>query len=124
MHSFIINLKCTKGVRMKKILLIVFVLFSLSVYANSFFEPQWQEFCPSRYANVDSSKWYYTASGKYWAKRRKLFEERLAKCNGLSLELRDACYQSLREIETNATQMYANEKSSKALKYMMINSMF
>ena len=110
---------------MKKFLLLVLsIILIIPTFADSFFEPEWSEFCPRRYENIDSASWHYTSSGKYWANRRKVFEQRLAKCNSLAQDLRGACYQSLRDIETNATQMHTNERGSKALKYMMINSMF
>lgn len=110
---------------MKKFL--IFVLFILAikpVSAEVFFTPEWSEFCPKKYANVSTTRWHYTSSGRYWSERRKVFEQRLAKCNSLSGEAQEACYKSLRELENNATQNYTNSGSSRALKYMMINSMF
>jgi hypothetical protein len=112
-------------IKMKKIILFLIIFcFCLPVFAEVFFEPEWSEFCPSRYANIDSSRWHYTSSGRYWAKRKQQFENRLEKCNSLRESSREACYKTLREIENNETANYNNGKTSRTLRYMMINSMF
>lgn len=110
---------------MKKILaLFIFLFFIAPSFAEVFFAPEWSEFCPKKYANVSTTRWHYTSSGRYWSERRKVFEQRLEKCNSFTGADREACYKSLRELENNATQNYTNNGSSRALKYMMINSMF
>ena len=110
---------------MKKILvLFVFLFFITPAFADVFFAPEWSEFCPKKYANVSTTRWHYTSSGRYWSERRKVFEQRLEKCNSFTNEAREACYKSLRELENNATQNYTSNGASRALKYMMINSMF
>lgn len=110
---------------MKKIISALVVYFTIMpVFAEVFFEPQWEEFCPKRFVNINPNSWHYTASGKYWAKRKKVFEQRLAKCNSLNEASREACYSNLRDLETSATQLRNQEKSGNALKMLMINSMF
>ena len=110
---------------MKRILLFLLIFcFSAPVFAEVFFEPEWSEFCPLRHVNIDSSRWHYTSSGRYWAKRKQQFEKRLQKCNSLSETSREACYKTLREIENNETANYNNGKTSRTLRYMMIKSMF
>lgn len=105
----------------------IFVLFCLlisSVCAQNYFEVEWSEFCPQKYANIDSSKWHYTQSGRYWANRKKIFERRLERCNNLAEENRAACYQSLRELETNATQLHNDNQREKNFRRLLIHSMF
>lgn len=110
---------------MKKFLILLIIsIYITPALAEVFFTPEWSEFCPKKYANISTTRWHYTSSGRYWAERRKTFEQRLAKCNSLSAESQEACYKSLRELENNATQNYTNSGNSRALKYMMINSMF
>lgn len=109
---------------MKRFILILLLFLTLSTYAETFFEPEWSEFCPKKYSNVSADRWHYTSSGRYWSERRKNFEKRLEKCNTLTPEYREACYKNLREIENNATKIYSSERTGNALKYMMINSMF
>ena len=109
---------------MKKILFLLIICLSVPVFAEAFFEPEWSEFAPSRYENINASRWHYTSSGRYWAKRKQQFEKRLQKCNSLSETSREACYKTLREIENNETANYNNGKTSSTLRYMMINSMF
>ena len=108
----------------KTVFTLVFLVFVIPVFAEVFFEPQWEEFCPKRYVNINPNSWHYTLSGKYWALRKKIFEQRLAKCNSLSGEKKEACYSNLRDIETSATQLRNQERGTNVLKYMMINSMF
>lgn len=110
---------------MKKIILFFLaLLIVLPCFAEVYFEPEWKEFCPSRYANISTNRWHCTSSGRYWAERKSVFEERLAKCNSLEGEEKSACYKSLRELEANASNMYNNERNRRALKNIMINSMF
>lgn len=110
---------------MKKIILLFLITsFCVPVLAEVFFEPEWSEFCPARYANINESRWHYTSSGRYWAKRKQQFEKRLEKCNSLIDSSKEACYKTLREIENNETASYNNGKTSRTLRYMMINSMF
>lgn len=110
---------------MKKILLALLLLFLLSPsFAQAFFEPEWSDFCPKRYTNIDSNKLHLTGSARYWADRKKGFEKRLAKCNNLPSEKREACYDSLRMIENDKTNVYSQDRTNRALRYMMMNSRF
>lgn len=110
---------------MKKIILILLITcFGIPAFAEVFFEPEWSEFAPSRYANVSTSRWHYTSSGRYWSKRKQQFDRRLQKCNSLPESSREACYGMLRDIESTETANYNSGKTSRALRYMMINSMF
>ncbi len=110
---------------MKKIVaVLIFYLAVLPALAEIFFEPKWEDFCPKKFVNINPDSWHYTASGRYWAQRKKVFNERLEKCNSLNEASKEACYNSLRELEVSATQLRNQEISAGALKYMMINSMF
>ena len=110
---------------MKQTLLFLLIIcFSVPAFAEAFFEPEWSEFSPSRYEDINTSRWHYTSSARYWSKRKQQFDKRLQKCNGLSETSREACYAKLREIENNETTNYNNGKTSRTLRYMMIKSMF
>ena len=110
---------------MYKILGIILASFiCISVNANNFFDVEWSEFCPKKYANINPDEVYLTSEGRYWANRRALFEKRLAKCNSLPSETQGACFASLREIETQASQHHSTDKSGKALRYLMLRSLY
>lgn len=110
---------------MKKLLLIFLsILFIMPVFAEVFFAPEWGEFCPKKFENVSTTRWHYTASGRYWSERKKKFEQRLERCNNLPESSREACYKNLRDLENQATANYNGNKTSSTLRYMMINSMF
>ena len=70
------------------IIFLVFLFVPTSVFAQTFFEPEWSEFCPKRFADVSTTRWHYTDSGRYWSERRKKFEKRLEKCKNLGLIIR------------------------------------
>lgn len=104
------------------------ILFMLSLYispafANTFFEPQWNEFCPSQYANLDLEKDYILAEKKYWQQRKKDFNRKLRYCNVLSDNQRGACYDNLRLVESNATSTHLAEVRIKQQEYANAASM-
>ena len=72
---------------MKKfIYLLFFQILFYPCFADDFIRPNWKEFCPKRYENVNKDVWRYTSSGRYWSKRKKDFEVKLKNC--------DRCYHS------------------------------
>lgn len=99
-------------------------IVSVSVFANNFFDVEWSEFCPRRYANINPDGTYLTSEGRYWANRRAMFEKRISKCNSLPLETQGACFASLREIEMQASQSHIGEKNGKNLRYLMLRSLY
>jgi hypothetical protein len=103
---------------MKRLLTTTLILFiSTPCFAEVFFEPQWNEFCPNQYINISTTKEYFMTEKVYWSGRRKNFEQRLNKCKRLISEQKEACFANLREIENNATQTHMNELNVKYIKY-------
>ena len=93
------------------------------VFAETFFEPEWSDFCPNRFKNVNN-RWHYTSSGRYWANRRQSFEKNLKFCQNLSSTQKDACFHELSIKEENKTRTYQNEKRNKSLRYFLLNTSF
>lgn len=110
---------------MKRLFLISLALiFCGQVFAENFFEVEWSEFCPRKYQNIDSSSFHLTRQGRYWADRKQQFDKRVAKCKSLSQDSQSACFESLRALETKATEAHANDTRNNVLKYMMINTLY
>ena len=110
---------------MKRLLLIYLALiFSLPIFAENFFDVEWSEFCPKKYQNIDSSSFHLTRQGRYWADRKQQFDRRVAKCKSLPSDSQSACFESLRDLETRATEAHANDTRNNVLKYMMINTLY
>lgn len=96
---------------MKRLLTATLILLiSAPVFANAFFEPQWNEFCPNQYANLDPEKDYILAEKKYWQQRKKDFDKKVSHCNRLVPEMRAACFNDLRQIESNASITHLQEQ--------------
>lgn len=96
---------------MKRLLTATLILLiSAPVFANAFFEPQWNEFCPNQYANLDPEKDYILAEKKYWQQRKKDFDKKVSRCNSLVPEMRAACFNDLRQIESNASITHLQEQ--------------
>ena len=95
---------------MKKYILVLCTFLIISpVFADVFFEPQWNEFCPNKYANLDPEKDYILADKKYWQQRKKEFDQKVKHCKSLVPEQLAACYENLRQIEGNATATHVEE---------------
>lgn len=95
---------------MKKYLIYLTMLLAITpAFADTYFAPQWNEFCPSQYANLDPEKDYILAEKKYWQQRKKDFDNKLNQCDSLISEEREACYNNLRLIENNATATHLAE---------------
>ena len=110
---------------MKRLFLVsMFLILSSPIYAENFFEVEWSEFCPKKYQNIDSSSFHLTRQGRYWADRKQQFDRRVAKCKSLSSDLQSSCFESLRELETRATEAHVNDTRNNVLKYMMINTLY
>lgn len=96
---------------MKKLFTTTLLLFiSAPAFANAFFEPQWNEFCPNQYANLDPEKEYILAEKKYWQQRKKDFDKKVSHCKRLVPEMRAACFNDLRQIESNASITHLQEQ--------------
>jgi len=95
---------------MKKIIIIfLFSTLSAPVFAAAFFEPQWNEFCPNQYINLDPEKEYILAEKKYWQQRKKDFDTKVKHCKTMIPEMRSACFNDLRQIEGNASVTHLQE---------------
>lgn len=90
----------------KVMLVLVFSCVVLPV-AAAFFAPEWSEFCPAQYANLEN-KSYLLPEKVYWLQRRLNFEEKKKMC--LSQEDQGACYSELRQSENNKNKIYYEEK--------------
>lgn len=105
---------------MKKLFAILVLLALLApVYAEKFFDLEWEEFAPSNFKNVKIDGFHWTAEGRYWANRRAMFEKRVAKCNSLSESSQDACLKELRNIEMNANKMHEERTTSRAVSSLL-----
>jgi len=108
---------------MKKIIIgIIILTTSIPAFSQCFFEPEWKEFCPNRYSNIKTDKFYLTSEGRYWSNRRKIFEERMTKCQQLDNTNKNNCYENLRTLEQKATQTHNDDLKVKALRNFVINS--
>ena len=96
---------------MKRLLIIGLIFMNtMPVFAESYFAPQWNEFCPNQYANLDPEKDYILAEKKYWQKRKKDFDRKIKRCNSIINEYeKEKCYNDLRQIEGNATALHIQE---------------
>lgn len=96
---------------MKKQIITILLLCSISpVFAEAYFEPQWNEFCPNQYINLDPDKDYILAEKKYWQERKRDFDKKIAHCKSLEdNDKQEACYENIRRIETNASNTHLAE---------------
>ncbi len=98
---------------MKKYILLIGVLM-IAQSAFAFFEPQWCENCPDKFQNINPNKDYKTPVNKYWADRRKGFENNLSYCkSNFSADATklDACYAELRQIEAQKGNVYLQKQA-------------
>ena len=100
---------------MKKLCILIMILISCPVYADSFFEPDWSEFCPNKYIDINENGDYISSTAKYWAERKKLFKQRVAKCRNLDYEQQKWCYSELSTLESNATRTHNDEVRANAI---------
>lgn len=108
---------------MKKLFAIISLIALLTpVYAEKFFDLEWEEFAPNNFKNVKVDGFHWTAEGRYWANRRAMFEKRVAKCNSLSDTSQDACLKELRNIEMNANKMHEERTTSRAINSLLYSS--
>ena len=109
---------------MKKILITLICLtFTTATLAEYYFEIEWSDICPSKYENIDTTKYYFNQEKKYWAKRKIAFENKIQTCKNLSKEDKNACYEQLKIIENNKTRNHQQEKQLNTLKSILINQM-
>ncbi len=97
----------------------VFISFTifllLPTYAETFFEPEWSEFCPAKYSNVDTGGHFLSSTAKYWAGRKQMFDKRVAQCKSLESAKQGQCYEELRQLEINATKRHNDEIKTNAI---------
>ena len=95
---------------MKKQISTLLLLCAISpAFAEAYFEPQWNEFCPNQYINLDPEKDYILAEKKYWQQRKKEFDRKVTYCGHLSPLEKENCYNDLRRIEGNASATHIAE---------------
>lgn len=88
---------------MKKIFMLSVITSLIApAFADTVFSPDWKEFCPLQYANIDTQKDYKLTEKQYWANRKLTFEKRVEKCNALNPNQQEACYAKVRELENSA----------------------
>lgn len=92
-------------------------MMTLPAYSNTYFEPQWNEFCPNQYINLDTEKNYKLAEKKYWQQRKEDFDEKINTCKSLIPEEHSACYNNLRLVESNATATHIQELQYRLQQY-------
>ena len=81
---------------MKKFLIAsLFILLCLPSFAVDI--PQWSEFCPAQYLNVQSAT--FNTDKNYWHNRRLQFENSLEVCRQKIGTEREYCYSELRDVE-------------------------
>ena len=112
-----------KNVKKLSILTLTIALSCTIARAHTFFEPQWNEFCPNQYANISLEKNYKLAEKKYWQQRKKDFNSKINQCRRYSGDKLSACYASLRQIEGNATALHIEEVRIKQQEYANAASM-
>lgn len=103
------NIKCLVNA------LFISLFLTLPSFAENFLEPDWSEFCPNKYVNINENRNYFTSTAKYWVERKKIFNKRIAECKNLNHELQGQCYRELRQIETNATKTHSDEIHASAI---------
>lgn len=104
---------------MKKItLLLLIILFSngLQTFASSFFPPEWNEFCPAQYIYLHPEKRYFLKDKIYWQQRRINFDKKVNYCNKLTDKEKTNCYQEIRLMEKNATEVQMKQDENDNIK--------
>lgn len=86
---------------------ILFVMLFATLPAFAYFEPDWSEFCPPKYANLSTSKKYFWAEKKYWLNRRLNFEKNKSYCE--TQKNKENCFAELRQSELNKNQIYFSQ---------------
>lgn len=103
---------------MKNVIILLLVLIiPVPVLATAFFEPQWNEFCPNKYINLDPDKEYVLSEKVYWQQRKKDFDKKVGYCKKMIPEQRVDCYNNLRQIESNASATHIQEIKIKQQEY-------
>lgn len=98
---------------MKKfIIAALFVLLNLPILAVE--APQWSEFCPSQYLNVQSAT--FNTDKNYWHNRRLQFENALENCKMKIGTERNYCYTELRDLENMKNEIRTERKNNTASK--------
>ena len=86
---------------MKKILIALFLIVPLGVNAGTYSpkEPEWKDFAPSAYVDVEAPKRLgkFNVTAKYWYERKVAFEDAVANCKYLeTYEEQFSCYEDLK----------------------------
>lgn len=75
-------------------------------FAENFFIPEWKNFCPISYINIDPNKNYIVPVKRYWALRRQTFESRMEQCQRVPEDKKYSCYAQIRELEGSESENY------------------
>ena len=100
--------------------LLLIILFSnnLQTFANSFFPPEWNEFCPAKYSYLHSEKRYFLKEKIYWQQRKIDFEKKVNYCNKLNKNDKTGCYEEVRKIEKHATEVQLKQDENDSIRYL------
>jgi hypothetical protein len=91
---------------MKKFLLLA--ALSLCLPASAVFEPEWSEFSPAAYINIDTTKSYILDEKKYWSARKIDFEKKKGYCLAMpEPDEKHACFKELRELQASKNRFYS-----------------
>lgn len=109
---------------MRALMIFIFLtLFASTVFADDI-RPQWKDICPSGLENAEYKEiqQFWPEGTKdtqeiynYWAKRRLDFEEELVKCDFLSEELRNGCYENLKYKHNYNVEFYNDIVRNKSI---------
>lgn len=98
---------------MKKFLIAsLFILLCLPSFAVDI--PQWSEFCPAQYLNVQSAT--FNTDKNYWHNRRLQFENSLEVCRQKIGTEREYCYSELRDVENLKNDIRTERQNNTASK--------
>lgn len=104
---------------MKKTILFLMLISAFNVMsatAESFFPPEWNEFCPSRYIYIHPEKKYILNEKKYWQQRKINFEKKVGYCKTLPSSKKEDCYKEVRLMENNATEVQLKQDENDSIK--------
>lgn len=93
---------------MKRIIAFILTILTVSPVFGEVFAPQWDEFCPPSYVNLDKDKSYFLAEKKYWVARKKVFEDKMIYCE--ARKDKEGCYNGLRQQEFNKNNIYFTQQ--------------
>src|SRR5574344_1219265 len=94
-----------------KISFLLIIFLSIMPTFATFIEPEWSDFCPSEYLNLEN-KQYIIPEKNYWVQRRNDFENKKQMCR--AQDNKDACFNELRQSELSKNNLYFSQKNLEA----------